>query len=195
MAIGTKRPSGGGTADAGGTKKPRFEKNAGSTKFKPKGASNEKINKPGGGRPGGPIFKFSKKPFNKFAGKSKAATEVSAAPVKQDWGKFKKDKKELKLKRKQGKDLFELTVEGKKLYEQLKWYVISLRIIYLYIYLTFALRINNFPVYVVQQKYQRQRCVGQGFACFAAWRRKLSEIGGGPRYRPHCSVSAKILHG
>lgn len=53
--------------------------------------------------------------------KFKGAAPVEIVPVKTDWGKFKKEKKDLKLKRKQGKDLFELTVESKKLYEKLKW--------------------------------------------------------------------------
>lgn len=53
--------------------------------------------------------------------KFKGATPIEIVPIKQDWGKFKKEKKDLKLKRKQGKDLFELTVESKKLYEKLKW--------------------------------------------------------------------------
>lgn len=62
-----------------------------------------------------------KKPNPKFEKKSGDLAN-NAVPEKQDWNKFKKDKKDLKLKRKQGKDLFELTVEGKKLYEKLKWY-------------------------------------------------------------------------
>lgn len=54
----------------------------------------------------------------KFENKSATVT-----PEKKDWNKLKKDKKELKLKRKQTKDLFELTVQGKKIYEKLKWLV------------------------------------------------------------------------
>lgn len=80
--------------------------------------------------------KFANKPAPKAGGGRPAAAAagaeesgVAAAPAganpfeKQDWNKFKQDKKELKLKRKQGdnKDLFELTVEGKKIYEELRW--------------------------------------------------------------------------
>lgn len=137
--VGKKRPAAG--ADGGGApadklKKPRFEKPAVDGGHK-KQFAKPKFSKPGGGAGGGgggphkfgksPSSKFGagKKPFNKFAGKSRAAPDAAAAaaPVKQDWSKFKKEKKELKLKRKQGKDLFELTVEGKKLYEKLKWFV------------------------------------------------------------------------
>lgn len=43
------------------------------------------------------------------------------APEKVDWGKFKKEKKELRMKRKGAKDMFEVTAQAKKIYEQLKW--------------------------------------------------------------------------
>lgn len=61
--------------------------------------------------------------FNKFKGPApKVASGNDKAPEKQDWNKFKQDKKDLKLKRKKDcNDLFELTVEGKKIYEELKW--------------------------------------------------------------------------
>ncbi|KAH8386828.1 hypothetical protein KR093_002803, partial [Drosophila rubida] len=39
---------------------------------------------------------------------------------KTDWNKFKQEKKDLKLKRKQTRDTYEVTVEVKKIYEQLK---------------------------------------------------------------------------
>lgn len=40
---------------------------------------------------------------------------------KPDWKKMKEDKKNLRLKRKSGKDLFELTVQAMQIYEKLKW--------------------------------------------------------------------------
>lgn len=135
MAIDTtkKRPAS-GAAKASPHKKPKydgakpsssassatsarvFKKPATPSKFKPKTGS-----KPGhtGGAGG------AKKNFqNKFAGKPTADLNATANPFeKQDWNKFKKDKKDLKLKRKQGdnKDLFELTVDAKKVYEELRW--------------------------------------------------------------------------
>ncbi|XP_060663823.1 protein penguin [Drosophila nasuta] len=65
----------------------------------------------------------SAKRNNKFAdrnqkGKNTAANGTSTE--KTDWNKFKKEKKELKLKRKQTRDTYEVTVEVKKIYEQLK---------------------------------------------------------------------------
>lgn len=49
----------------------------------------------------------------------KKVTETKPAE-KTDWNKFKKEKKELKLKRKQTKDSYEIAVEAKKIYEKLK---------------------------------------------------------------------------
>lgn len=59
------------------------------------------------------------KPHNLFKGKPSKAL-ADAKPEKTDWNKFKKEKKELKMKRKQTKDSYEVTVEAKKIYEQLK---------------------------------------------------------------------------
>ncbi len=71
---------------------------------------------------GAGTFKKGNQKFQKdkkFDNKSANASTVT--PEKKDWNQLKKDKKELKLKRKQTKDLFELTVQGKKIYEKLKW--------------------------------------------------------------------------
>ncbi|ALC49480.1 pen, partial [Drosophila busckii] len=58
---------------------------------------------------------------NKFAGKPKPGAAVQAnAGEKQDWHKFKAEKKELKLKRKRTRDTYEVTQEVKKIYEQVK---------------------------------------------------------------------------
>ncbi|XP_067640488.1 protein penguin [Eurosta solidaginis] len=47
-------------------------------------------------------------------------TLASADGEKTDWRKFKQEKKELKLKRKQAKDSYEISVEAKQIYEKLK---------------------------------------------------------------------------
>ncbi|KAJ6637486.1 Protein penguin [Pseudolycoriella hygida] len=52
--------------------------------------------------------------------KDKHFTNKPTTSEKKDWNKLKKDKKELRLKRKQTKDLFEITAQGKKIYEKLK---------------------------------------------------------------------------
>ncbi|KAH8294499.1 hypothetical protein KR044_005278, partial [Drosophila immigrans] len=59
-----------------------------------------------------------KNAFSGPPGKS-TATPVETGE-KTDWNKFKQDKKELKLKRKRTRDTYEVTVEVKKIYEQLK---------------------------------------------------------------------------
>ncbi|XP_017143234.1 protein penguin [Drosophila miranda] len=53
---------------------------------------------------------------NKFAGKP----VCSGQPEKQDWNKFKQEKKELKLKRKSTRDTYEITKEAKQIYEKLR---------------------------------------------------------------------------
>ncbi|XP_034659526.1 protein penguin [Drosophila subobscura] len=53
---------------------------------------------------------------NKFAGKPVCSGE----PEKQDWNKFKQEKKELKLKRKSTRDTYEITKEAKQIYEKLR---------------------------------------------------------------------------
>ncbi|XP_011182012.2 protein penguin [Zeugodacus cucurbitae] len=110
------------------TKADKFSKkstgNVGKSKFPPK-----PFGKPGAN-------KFAGKPgANKFAGKfngpgkfDKNATgkkqgAKGGAPAdgeKTDWRKFKQEKKELKLKRKQAKDSYEVSVEAKQIYEKLK---------------------------------------------------------------------------
>lgn len=54
--------------------------------------------------------KFEKKPDN------------NAEPIKQNWQELKKHKKELKIKRKmnKSKDMYDLDVKCKKIYEELK---------------------------------------------------------------------------
>lgn len=71
------------------------------------------------GKPGN---KFSHRPGNKFAGKPKFAEKKPAEGQneKTDWRKFKQDKKDLKLKRKQSKNTYELSIEAKQIYEKLK---------------------------------------------------------------------------
>ncbi|XP_001354871.3 protein penguin [Drosophila pseudoobscura] len=71
---------------------PKFAKKSDNTKAKPGGA------------------------HNKFAGKPVCSGE----PEKQDWNKFKKEKKELKLKRKSTRDTYEITKEAKQIYEKLR---------------------------------------------------------------------------
>lgn len=84
------------------------------SKFKGKG------DKKFGGKPGN---KFDHRPGNKFAGKPKIEGESAdklGEPEKTDWRKFKQDKKDLKLKRKQSKNTYELSIEAKQIYEKLK---------------------------------------------------------------------------
>ncbi|XP_022209174.2 protein penguin [Drosophila obscura] len=86
---------------------PKFAKKSDNDKSAPKfvrKSDNENTKpKPGGGH-------------NKFAGKPVCSGE----PEKQDWNKFKKDKKELKLKRKSTRDTYEITKEAKQIYEKLR---------------------------------------------------------------------------
>lgn len=85
------------------------------------GNSNNKF-KGDGGKRGfeGKNNKFAgKKP--QFNGKGPNSGPPAAAGEKQDWNKFKKEKKDLKLKRKSTRDTYEITQEVKKIYEQVKW--------------------------------------------------------------------------
>ncbi|XP_017487674.1 PREDICTED: protein penguin-like isoform X2 [Rhagoletis zephyria] len=78
-------------------------------KFAPKS-----LGKPGAGQPRG---------LDKFGKNGKKPGLKGAAPgegEKTDWRKFKQEKKELKLKRKQAKDSYEVSVEAKQIYEKLK---------------------------------------------------------------------------
>lgn len=87
-------------------------------KFKGKG-DNKFAGKPGnkfaGHRPGN---KFAGKP--KFGDKNSASNDKNGEPEKTDWRKFKQDKKDLKLKRKQSKNTYEISIEAKQIYEKLK---------------------------------------------------------------------------
>lgn len=71
--------------------------------------------------------KFEHRPGNKFAGKPKFGDKREdengdklGEPEKTDWRKFKQDKKDLKLKRKQSKNTYEISIEAKQIYEKLK---------------------------------------------------------------------------
>ncbi|XP_037818715.1 protein penguin [Lucilia sericata] len=83
------------------------------SKFKGKGDSKF------AGKPGN---KFAPRPGNKFAGKPKFGEKnaTDGEPEKTDWRKFKQDKKDLKLKRKQSKNTYEISIEAKQIYEKLK---------------------------------------------------------------------------
>lgn len=128
MEVAKKRPA---TKDKSHSphKKPKFDGKPGKFKPKPTGKKlhfhfTDCIDKLQNQFLG--ALASGKKPttFNKFKGPAPKATVAGAdkAPEKQDWNKFKQDKKDLKLKRKKDcNDLFELTVEGKKIYEELKW--------------------------------------------------------------------------
>lgn len=90
------------------TKKPPFKNNV--------GAKGKPVNK----------FKTAgKRGFegknNKFAAGGKPQAGQNEVSEKQDWNKFKQEKKELKLKRKSNRDTYEVTQEVKKIYEQVKW--------------------------------------------------------------------------
>lgn len=85
-----------------------------------------------GGKPnkfqGKPQGKFQGKPQGKFqkdeSGKSnKADASKPATTEKVDWSKFKQEKKELRMKRKQTRTGFDKIHEAKQIYEKLKWYV------------------------------------------------------------------------
>lgn len=81
------------------------------------GKFNNKFQKPTG--------KFIKKEDDKNEDKKFDNSQQKTSTEKPDWSKFKQDKKDLKLKRKGTKDLFEVTAQAKVLYEQLKWLVIK----------------------------------------------------------------------
>ncbi|XP_017056080.1 protein penguin [Drosophila ficusphila] len=90
----------------------------GAKKFDKPGASGyKKFDKSGAN--GGKKFggnKFAE--GNKFRGKPQ--TQTPAEGEKQDWNKFKQEKKDLKLKRKSSKDTYEITKEAKQIYEKLR---------------------------------------------------------------------------
>ncbi|XP_023295770.2 protein penguin [Lucilia cuprina] len=118
-------------------KTPKFEKNQGEndsktqkfgkpTKFSgAKGAAGKDSKFKGKGDnkfAGKPGNKFAPRPGNKFAGKPKFGEKnaTDGEPEKTDWRKFKQDKKDLKLKRKQTKNTYEISIEAKQIYEKLK---------------------------------------------------------------------------
>ncbi|KAI8128155.1 Protein penguin [Lucilia cuprina] len=121
-------------------KTPKFEKNQGEndsktqkfgkpTKFSgAKGAAGKDSKFKGKGDnkfAGKPGNKFAPRPGNKFAGKPKFGEKnaTDGEPEKTDWRKFlfwpvlKQDKKDLKLKRKQTKNTYEISIEAKQIYE------------------------------------------------------------------------------
>ncbi|XP_017030276.1 protein penguin [Drosophila kikkawai] len=119
---GQKFKSAGGGAKrfdkpAGAGSGKRFDKSGG-------GAGGfKKFDKSGGGAGGFKKFdksggkKFGGNNNNKFAGKPQQAP---AEGEKQDWAKFKQEKKDLKLKRKSTRDTYEITKEAKQIYEKLR---------------------------------------------------------------------------
>lgn len=97
--------------------KPKKVKSSEKTKLTTKKPSPPgAILKPGGGKkvPG----KFSKPTGPKKFGDKNEKPESNE---KTDWNKLKKEKKELKLKRKKAKDTYEVAAEVKQIYEKLKW--------------------------------------------------------------------------
>ncbi|KAI8033828.1 protein penguin [Drosophila gunungcola] len=111
-----KSAGGPGKPGAGGTR--RFDNKSGTGNFK-------KFDKSGGAAGG--FKKFDKgggagaAGGNKFRGKPQAQqTQAPAEGEKQDWNKFKQEKKDLKLKRKSSKDTYEITKEAKQIYEKLR---------------------------------------------------------------------------
>lgn len=68
---------------------------------------------------GKPKFDGKQKNFGKF---SKPLNGKTSEPIKQNWNELKKHKKELKIKRKmnKSKDMYDLDVKCKKIYEELK---------------------------------------------------------------------------
>ncbi|EDX18530.1 protein penguin [Drosophila simulans] len=94
---------------AGGAKK--FDKSGpgGFKKFDKSGATGDK-------RLGGNKFAEG----NKFRGKPQTQPQAPAEGEKQDWNKFKKEKKDLKLKRKSAKDTYEISKEANQIHEKLR---------------------------------------------------------------------------
>ncbi|KAH8287069.1 hypothetical protein KR054_001747 [Drosophila jambulina] len=109
------KSAGGGAAKRAGPGK-QFDKSG--------GGGFKKFDKSAGGaggfkkfdKSGGKKFGGNNNSNNKFAGKSPAPAEGE----KQDWAKFKQEKKDLKLKRKSTRDTYEITKEAKQIYEKLR---------------------------------------------------------------------------
>jgi len=111
---------------AGGARKfDKFGGGAGKSFVKPGAGGAKKFDKSG---PGG-FKKFDKSGAtgdkrlggNKFRGKPQTQPQAPAEGEKQDWNKFKKEKKDLKLKRKSAKDTYEISKEANQIHEKLRW--------------------------------------------------------------------------
>ncbi|EDV47614.1 protein penguin [Drosophila erecta] len=94
---------------AGGARKFDKSGSGGFRKFDKSGAAGDK-------RLGGNKFAEG----NKFRGKPQTQPQAPAEGEKQDWNKFKKEKKDLKLKRKSAKDTYEISKEANQIHEKLR---------------------------------------------------------------------------
>lgn len=105
------------------------DKSGGDKKFPPKKFGDKKFGdkKFGDKKFGDKKFapkKFGDKKFDDkkmYEKNAKTPRDPKEPLEKPDWKKMKEDKKNLRLKRKSGKDLFELTVQAMQIYEKLKW--------------------------------------------------------------------------
>lgn len=91
-------------------------------KFKPSAPSDKAYKPSKDGKP-----KFEKKKFGKFnnkpgAGGKDRKPQQEQPTEKTNWGELKQKKKDLKIQRKKNKtkDLYEVDVKAKKIYEELK---------------------------------------------------------------------------
>lgn len=86
-------------------------------KFKP---STDKSPSYKGSKDGKP--KFEKKKFGKFNKGGKPQQQQPQQGEKTNWGELKQKKKDLKIQRKKNKtkDLYDIDVKAKKIYEELK---------------------------------------------------------------------------
>ncbi|XP_055911256.1 protein penguin [Eupeodes corollae] len=109
LAKGVKRPAPSSEDGPSKTKivKTKTDK-SGVNKSKPKNLFKGKPTKPLAGK------------LPNAKGERKKKDEPEAKPEKTDWRKFKQDKKELKLKRKQTKGSYDVAAEAKRIYEKLK---------------------------------------------------------------------------
>lgn len=85
-----------------------------------KTSQNKEPGNPFKGKPAARGFVKGNDKKGSAKGNDKGAVKTEVKVEKTDWNKFKKDKKELKLKRKSSKAGFEKVQEAKQLYEQLK---------------------------------------------------------------------------
>lgn len=96
------------------------KKAGGDKKFAPKKFGDKKF----GDKKFGNKKKFGDKKIDDkkmYEKNAKTPRDPKEPLEKPDWKKMKEDKKNLRLKRKSGKDLFELTVQAMQIYEKLKW--------------------------------------------------------------------------